>query len=1129
MYLNNKFIYLIQAALLLNHVQGFISSSSSLSPSLMSSTRSKLKHHPQTIVHAQKDGDKSSVTTTTTKKHGSKTNKNGKGSAYWKEIDQAKKINKELMSVNSAQEVLELFIAKGGAKGVAGNNVFNSVNFSTLVHRLARFALETDHGQRKNSNHQKGKIFSNVQNNRSVVLSDPRTAILLASLSEALVQPKTNSMLTFNNRELANLAWAIAKLKIVPPMDILPLVRPGEKTTLSDMEKDIIITATKVRTDVLHVAKERSNLSSAEERASVQNKWIPTLSQLSGKLLDIIAAHVLQILDDFNSQELANLLYAFSSAQRADTYLFDQLANTFVRRINSEKTMGRGGQNQQEPKPQEYSNSVWSFASSGIRSDGQIKLVQTVADKMDENNGALVQHFKPQELSNTAWGCATLLVKRGSEETTSNRVEDEAVVRIMRWVAKSLEERVEMFKPQEVSNSIWAWATVGFGATTSNIQFNTNNDYISIRSDEPNQDKELVKRTLDIVAENALLRLHRFRPQELNNLAWGFCRLGHSGPSLNALFRGIGQELLKRHFYFAPQDIGTTLWSFATVEYFDEEVYRAAASELTLRKSRSFKPQELSNTVWALATAGALPKYPNAFDITIVPNNKRPSLKIITEDPITECFAAATTELIRRPHQFKAQEIKDVLWSLSKAGIRHPAVFKSVAEYLVGSDTDIASGKKGRGMDAFSPQGLGNLAWSYAKQAQLSAAVNDSTIGTTGRLAIYETICLDVGESLIQRLFTEIANTCISDAYGLGRFKPQDLSNTCWAFATLGLIHGQYFDAVCNQVKERLSPEMARANPASAKFKAQEIANLVWAYATLNHSAPGMLDSFTPYIMHMCTKKSGIVTTKSIAKYMKRQEAANLAWSCAVLQQYPKDLIPLLYTALFGENIEGNPNELLKIYADNGIQKQAIMTMFYVQMAVQLEAPDLHLSLPLNFPTEWKESDSNQKVAGTIDDSTFDSSMLQLTTSRLQNNISGRLKQIQFDHVLEHTISTDELYSQLGIRLSNENQEFLSVDIANLDRKVGIEVDGPGHFVNVLDADTSTDPSAETVSSSEGSAIKLFSGKTGWQFKATTQQRVNGPTALKYRLMSHLGWSLAHIPYFEWRDLKGDPEKEEEY
>ena len=32
----------------------------------------------------------------------------------------------------------------------------------------------------------------------------------------------------------------------------------------------------------------------------------------------------------------------------------------------------------------------------------------------------------------------------------------------------------------------------------------------------------------------------------------------------------------------------------------------------------------------------------------------------MTKDPISECFAAATTELMRRPHQFKAQEIKDV-------------------------------------------------------------------------------------------------------------------------------------------------------------------------------------------------------------------------------------------------------------------------------------------------------------------------------------------------------------------------------------------------------------------------------------------------------------------------------------
>ena len=62
---------------------------------------------------------------------------------------------------------------------------------------------------------------------------------------------------------------------------------------------------------------------------------------------------------------------------------------------------------------------------------------------------------------------------------------------------------------------------------------------------------------------------------------------------------------------------------------------------------------EMSNTVWALATAGALPKYVSAFDTTLVPAKNRISLTEIGDDPITECFAAAASELIRRPHDFK--------------------------------------------------------------------------------------------------------------------------------------------------------------------------------------------------------------------------------------------------------------------------------------------------------------------------------------------------------------------------------------------------------------------------------------------------------------------------------------------
>ena len=76
-------------------------------------------------------------------------------------------------------------------------------------------------------------------------------------------------------------------------------------------------------------------------------------------------------------------------------------------------------------------------------------MISGVADVLDYNDGAIVKEFKPQELSNTAWGTATLLSKRKSDPSANNQIEDDAALRILRWVAKSLEERVDDFKPQE--------------------------------------------------------------------------------------------------------------------------------------------------------------------------------------------------------------------------------------------------------------------------------------------------------------------------------------------------------------------------------------------------------------------------------------------------------------------------------------------------------------------------------------------------------------------------------------------------------------------------------------------------------------------------------------------------------
>jgi hypothetical protein len=115
------------------------------------------------------------------------------------------------------------------------------------------------------------------------------------------------------------------------------------------------------------------------------------------------------------------------------------------------------------------------------------------------------------------------------------------------------------------------------------------------------------------------------------------------------------------------QDIGTTLWSMATLEFHDDDIIRGLASRIEVDRVRDYKPQELSNAVWALASIEMVPKYPDVFDTVLIPPNQqfRGPLNAI-DDPVTVCFGVAAQELMRRPYEFKSQEIKDVLWGFSR-------------------------------------------------------------------------------------------------------------------------------------------------------------------------------------------------------------------------------------------------------------------------------------------------------------------------------------------------------------------------------------------------------------------------------------------------------------------------------
>lgn len=1128
-------------------------------------------------------------------------------------------LNQALVKAESAAAVLQLLQKYATLQSKSAGASLNSVNFSTALHRLARHATTTTTNNNNNNNNNGVVVVSDKKFDRAQTLSDPRTALLLASIAEAMVE---NPHQMFQARELANMAWALAKLKLAPPYAAMPphlstatatTIDEGDSSTTTATTTtapdaadanghrpplppgldSLAAAAATVRQTVLEVARERAAVSSAGEGSSNRDsvsssaqRWIPVVSQLAGHLLDAMGESVLRRANTdgpsssnagssnsnsqnspstkpvFQMQEWSNLLWAWATAGRGDEKVFGVVIRNMIQQQTEKLQHPMNNQESTERKktpvelgllrPQEWSNAVWAVATAQCYDSYDDLLVHLA--KLMEENADFVNSFKSQELSNTVWGVATLLSNKKEAQTLSaanrqngspflTKSEQQAALTILRQCLTCLvQKQAQGFRTQELTNTIWAAATLGFGLTTSSTsaswteqyqpQQQRLNNYVILNSENPVADARLMVEAVNTVGVAALQQLPQFWSQELNNLAWALARLLSDDSNVNviaassessratvqALLRGIGLQLLDPRRAVKSQDVGTTLWALATLEFHDEKIYRGVASRLSTELAHQYKPQELSNSIWAFATAEIEAEEVDVFDTSLVPGLQQPG---VPTDPVTICFAAAAQELMRRPHQFKSQEIKDVLWSFSKVGIRHPLLFKSVSEHLVGSEDGLIVA---RGLDEFSPQGLGNMAWAFARQGQLAEGVSDrwNLNSGNGRLLVYKTIYFDVGQRLLQKLFGAIAETNLRVHDELRKAKPQDISNTAWAFAVIGMKETRFMEAATTALVERSDMFVRGERNLMTHFKGQELANLLWSLATMNLSPGNTLEALMPYLRESCEDASGQFTATSIAQQFKRQELANMAWACAVYGNYPEELMSFLYTGLVGSpGVQQSPMYMQAIHKDFGLQMQAIMTLIYVQAEMDLRGCCQSLSLPENFPDGWNRS--NSLSVSHDDHMTDDSLELTLSTSKIQRAVSAAFTRIGFDHVEEHTITMSEMAGLYDIRVPPKQMEILSIDIANIQEKIAIEVDGPAHFITRIE-----NFGTDAFSSDTGGFSKVVNGKLEYQFAWNgKQQEMNGPTALKERLLHSLGWRVVHIPFWDWYAIGGELAAEE--
>lgn len=295
---------------------------------------------------------------------------------------------------------------------------------------------------------------------------------------------------------------------------------------------------------------------------------------------------------------------------------------------------------------------------------------------------------------------------------------------------------------------------------------------------------------------------------------------------------------------------------------------------------------------------------------------------------------------------------------------------------------------------------------------------------------------------------------------------------------------------------------------------------------------PDILDSVQDFVVYQSGGNSA--TIKSVSEQFRRQELANIAWVCAVFDRYPKKLMKILYLGLLGVGEKSDPKHLQEIFNDGSMDTSIAVCLLYVQANMVMANPDQPITLPENFPEGWLPGGKMQGApsARNIETNNLDSSLasensfeLALTSSNIQLLIGDAFDRAGFDHVQEHVIGSDTFANEYGIFVTAVTTDMLSLDLAQVDSKIGIEVDGPGHYVTKIN----DGPTRGAIEASNAGVIR---GKNGLKCRFSwvgDDQEINGSSVLKARMLGRLGWKIANIPFWEWYPVSGDPEKENAY
>jgi hypothetical protein len=416
-------------------------------------------------------------------------------------------------------------------------------------------------------------------------------------------------------------------------------------------------------------------------------------------------------------------------------------------------------------------------------------------------------------------------------------------------------------------------------------------------------------------------------------------------------------------------------------------------------------------------------------------------------------------EAMYKLQHFNSQGLSNMLWSYAKMKSSNSVLFKAAGDHIVAM----------KDLGKFNSQDFSNIIWSYA---------------TAGEA--HPKLFMKFGDHIVR----------MKDLSG---FNSHDLSNILWSYATAGESHPQLYSKLGDHIVA-----MKDLN----RFDPQALSNIIWSYSTACKSHPKLFNKIGDHI----------VAIKDLSIFIP-QDFSNIVWSYATAQEAH----PLLFQKLAVVAIAGSNNfnsqsiaNLLWAYATVGIIDQHIFTSFAPavksvlgQCTIQNVAniawayAVANINDPLLFNKDFAAA-LQTKGTDFVQEDYFQLHQYQLWQDELKSGINlppalrKKCLQAFVSQLPQPSRFQDDVISVLSSIGLTPEEEVLTSSGYRLDAlvevngmKVGIEVDGPSHFIN---------------------------------------REATGSTLLKRRQVSTLdGIRIVSVPYWEWNKLGMDCAKKQDY